>query len=185
MKSWSLLPLLFRRTPHGTAKPESEKQLPLSFEAPSGARSRLNATTVLTIALIAIFSTGCVTEGGPAETPTPTKTPAAQAEPPTATPIPPPPPTATPVPANLAPYTGLPLADHSLKNVTPIFVCLNNDTVSRASHFGLNEADITYEYIVDGFHLTRITSMYPERPRQRDRPSAQRPLAQHPHDLHV
>ena len=64
------------------------------------------------------------------------------------------------MPANLAPYTGLPLADPSLQHETPIFVCLNNDTVSRTSHFGLNEADITYEYIVDGFHLTRITSMY-------------------------
>ncbi len=161
MKSWSRLPLLFRRTPHGTAKPESEKQPPIPFEAPPGPRSLLYATTVLTIALIAIFSSGCVAEGGPAETPTPTKTPAAQAVPPTATLTPPPPPpTATPVPANLAPYTGLPLADPSLKNVVPIFVCLNNDTVSRSSHFGLNEADITYEYIVDGFHLTRITSMY-------------------------
>ena len=85
---------------------------------------------------------------------------------PTPTPIPPPPPTATPIPANLAPYTGLPLADPSLQSVTPIFVCLNNDAVSRSSHFGLNEADITYEYIVDGFFLTRITSMFQSIPAQ-------------------
>ncbi|MDE0428251.1 MAG: DUF3048 domain-containing protein [Caldilineaceae bacterium] len=134
---------------------------PHPVQAPPGPRSRLLAATAFAIALIALISTGCDAEGGPAETPTPTKTPAAQAAAPTETPTPPPPPpTATPVPANLAPYTGLPLVDPSLQHETPVFVCLNNDTVSRSSHFGLNEADITYEYIVDGFLLTRITSMY-------------------------
>ena len=101
-----------------------------------------------------------------AETPTPTKTQAVQQPPPTGTPIPPPPATATPIPANLAPYTGLPLADPSLQYATPILVCLNNDVVSRSSHYGLNEADVTFEYIVDGFLLTRITSVFQSIPAQ-------------------
>ena len=68
--------------------------------------------------------------------------------------------TATPVPGGAARYTGLPLADPTLLQETPILVCLNNDVDSRAAHYGLNEADVTYEYIVDGFHLTRLTSMF-------------------------
>ncbi|MCY3899687.1 MAG: DUF3048 C-terminal domain-containing protein [Caldilineaceae bacterium] len=68
--------------------------------------------------------------------------------------------TATPVPGSAARYTGLPLADPSLLQETPVLVCINNDITSRSAHYGLNEADVTYEFIVDGYHLTRLTSLY-------------------------
>jgi hypothetical protein len=42
----------------------------------------------------------------------------------------------------------------------PIFICVNNDAVGRGEHYGLGAADLVYEYIVDGFTLTRITAMY-------------------------
>jgi hypothetical protein len=106
----------------------------------------------------------------PEATPTPTKTPmaepaqAAQAP----TPVPPTPtpvlltPTATPavLPGNVSPFTGLPVEDPAVLRQRPIFVCINNDAVGRSAHFGLGLADLVYEYIVDGFTLTRITAMY-------------------------
>lgn len=107
-----------------------------------------------------------------APTPTPTKTPlsaAAVAEqaaaeatptpiPPTETPVPP---TDTPTPpANIGPYTGMPVADAALARRWPIFVCVNNDPTGRSVHKGLSKADLVYEYIVDGFTITRITAMY-------------------------
>ena len=42
----------------------------------------------------------------------------------------------------------------------PIFICVNNDPVGRSAHWGLSQADLVYEYIVDGFSLTRITAMF-------------------------
>ncbi len=125
---------------------------------------------LLTVTLLA----GC---GGDkaAPTPTPTKTPvgaAAQVEeaatptpiPPTETPVVP---TATPVPpANIGPYTGLPVADATLARRWPLFICINNDPVGRSAHRGLSQADLVYEYIVDGFTITRITAMYQSRDAQ-------------------
>lgn len=109
-----------------------------------------------------------------APTPTPTKTPAeteensnapvvaaaAQTptpEPPTPTPAPP---TPTSRPENIAPYTGLPVADTTRLQERPIFICINNDAVGRSAHYGLGAADLVYEYIVDGFTVTRITAMF-------------------------
>ena len=121
-----------------------------------------------------LFFSACAGDAG-APTPTPTKTAeATEVEQAAETATPPPTvategtnasaesgqATATPVPGAVARYTGLPLADPSLLQETPILVCLNNDVDSRAAHYGLNEADVTYEYIVDGFHLTRLTSMF-------------------------
>jgi hypothetical protein len=105
-----------------------------------------------------------------APTPTPTKTPvnssaiavaaiATPAPPPTDTPTPEPP-TPTPTPSNLAPYTGLPASDPALLKQHPVFICINNDAAGRAAHFGLSYADVIYEYIVDGFALTRMTALY-------------------------
>ena len=42
----------------------------------------------------------------------------------------------------------------------PVFICVNNDPVGRSAHWGLSQADLVYEYIVDGFSLTRITAMF-------------------------
>lgn len=115
--------------------------------------------------------------GGPAAAPTatPTKTPieAQAVVEPTATPVPPTPtpteaaqvalvPTETPtaLPGNIAPYTGLPADNPDNLKRRPIFVCINNDDVGRAAHYGLGLADLVYEYIVDGFTMTRMTAMY-------------------------
>ncbi len=115
----------------------------------------------------------------PSPTPTPTKTPvlsaigaAAQSTPvapPTATNTPEP--TETPTPSNVAPFTGLPVDDPAILKQHPIFICVNNDAAGRAEHRGLGSADLVYEYIVDGFSLTRITAMY-----QSQNPDAVRPV---------
>ncbi|MCB0044555.1 MAG: DUF3048 domain-containing protein [Caldilineaceae bacterium] len=109
-------------------------------------------------------------------TPTPTKTPmtAAQAE--TATPLPAtatPEPVAeaptevpavpTPRPANIAPYTGLEAENPAWLTQRPILICVNNDAVGRSAHYGLSQADLVYEYIVDGFTLTRLTALFQSR----------------------
>lgn len=127
------------------------------------------------IALLLLLSLSACVGGEGGATPTPTKTPELAAMEQAADTATPPPAsaagstgasaesvqaTATPVPGGVARYTGLPLADPTLLQETPILVCLNNDVDSRAAHYGLNEADVTYEYIVDGFHLTRLTSMF-------------------------
>lgn len=118
--------------------------------------------------LVSLLSSACGA-GQPAPTPTPTKTPLPVAAAPTATPAPvviqmptptPEPPTPTPPPANISPFTGLPVADPAVLARPPIFVCVNNDAAGRAAHWGLSKADLVYEYIVDGFSLTRITAMY-------------------------
>lgn len=133
----------------------------------------------LRLALLGIMTALLVGCGAaaPEPTATPTKTPVTQAaqaaQPPTATatataavvqdtPTPEPLPTATPTarPENIAPYTGLPVDDPQRLRLRPIFVCVNNDAVGRTVHYGLSQADLVYEYIVDGFALTRITAMF-------------------------
>jgi len=112
------------------------------------------------------FVSGC---GASASSPTatPTKTPAAVVEQDTPAPVILPtstptavPATPTPAPSNLSPFTGLPVTDPSVLKRHPIFICVNNDAFSRTQHYGLSQADLVYEYIVDGFSLTRLTAMY-------------------------
>ncbi len=127
------------------------------------------SSLLLTLMVVALLSSACGA-AQPAPTPTPTKTPmAASAAAPTDTPAPPPiemptptpaPPTPTANPGNISPFTGLPVADPAVLKRPPIFVCVNNDPAGRAAHWGLSKADLVYEYIVDGFSLTRITAMY-------------------------
>jgi hypothetical protein len=126
--------------------------------------------TVSLLALASLLLSACGA-AAPAPTATPTKTPmAAAAAPttaPTATPTPvaldtptPIPPTATPTPSNVARFTGLPVDDPAKLTRAPVFICVNNDPVGRSAHWGLSQADLVYEYIVDGFSLTRITAMF-------------------------
>jgi hypothetical protein len=82
----------------------------------------------------------------------PTTTPEPPAEPPTETPL--------PQPQNIGPYTGLPVDNVARLSQRPIFICVNNDPVGRSAHYGLQAADLVYEYIVDGFTTTRLTAMY-------------------------
>ena len=114
---------------------------------------------------------------GPAEqaaTATPTKTPLPAGEPvvaaqatntpvlPTATPVALPTPSQppTPLPENVAPFTGKEVAESAPLHQRPIFICVNNDPVGRAAHYGLGKADLVYEYIVDGFTMTRLTAVF-------------------------
>ncbi len=122
--------------------------------------------TVLIFVLLLSSACGA---GNAAPTPTPTKTPLAVAPAEIATPTPAPveiviptptPEQPTPRPENIAPFTGLPVSDPARLKQLPIFVCVNNDAAGRAAHWGLSKADLVYEYVVDGFSLTRITAMY-------------------------
>jgi hypothetical protein len=132
---------------------------------------------VLFVVLSILLLVGISACSGPqaAPTATPTKTPPEVQEQPTAEPtaiaVPPTPtpvaevallPTETPtaLPGNIAPYTGLPADNPENLKRRPVFVCINNDDVGRSAHYGLGLADLVYEYIVDGFTLTRITAMY-------------------------
>lgn len=126
----------------------------------------LRAPAAVLAAAVVLLLAGCTSTRAPASTATPTKTPVVVGAQPTATPAPPTatntpePPTATPTPANIAPYTGLPVDDVAILKRHPIFICVNNDAVGRSQHYGLGSADLVYEYIVDGFSLTRMTAMY-------------------------
>jgi hypothetical protein len=121
-----------------------------------------------------------------APTPTPTKTPIPAADngvqpvtnsqadatattvPPTAIPAPAQPTdTPTPLPGNIAPFTGLPAENPENLRRRPVMICINNDTVGRSAHYGLGLADLVYEYIVDGFSMTRITALYQSRNAER------------------
>ena len=46
-------------------------------------------------------------------------------------------------------------------------ICVNNDPAGRAAHYGLSFADVVYEYIVDGFALTRLTAIYQSKDAER------------------
>lgn len=133
---------------------------------------RRTSRFLLLVYFVVALGLAACSQAGPEPTATPTKTPPAVAavEPPTATPEPPTPTpapvvleaTATPVPqpGNIAPFSGLPAQDPATLRQRPIFICINNDPVGRSAHYGLGLADLVYEYIVDGFTLTRITAMY-------------------------
>ena len=172
MKLRSFSPLTIRRGVRLGACATGGRQGSFDSWPPSAAGVLLRAGGL--VLLLLVMLSGCAGTDV-AATATPTKTPDAVAVQPAAETATPPPSnagestnasaggglaTATPVTAQVARYTGLPLSDPLLVQENPIFVCLNNDVASRSSHYGLNEADVTYEYIVDGYHLTRITSMY-------------------------
>lgn len=127
------------------------------------------------VVIVAICITGC--EAAPQPTATPTKTPgavsaaisttqviiAATATPLLDTPTPAPPPTiaeATPLPENIAPFTGLAVTDPQHIHEKPILICVNNDAAGRSAHWGLSRADLVYEYIVDGFAVSRLTALF-------------------------
>jgi hypothetical protein len=135
--------------------------------------ARLSVFVLLLLLASVLLLAGCGAEA-PAATATPTKTPLPAGEPIIATPVPvaqaaidtpiPPtaetPPTATPQPANIAPFTGKVVADPAVLRKRPILICVNNDAIGRSAHYGLDKADLVYEYIVDGFTMTRMTALY-------------------------
>ena len=136
-------------------------------------RSTYRSSIVTALVLSSLFLTAC--SSGAAPTPTPTKTtvpagaqptpppPTATAPPPVvalATPTPVAVDTPTPQPGNIAPFTGIAVDDPARLKQAPIFICVNNDPVGRSAHWGLSQADLVYEYIVDGFSMTRLTAVY-------------------------
>jgi len=158
-----------------TASSRPYYSIDFSTQTSARATARLSFFVLLLLLSSVFLLAGCGSEES-AATATPTKTPLPAGEPVIATPapvaqatdtaVPSPiaiaetPPTATPLPANVAPYTGKEVADVSLLQQKPIFICINNDAIGRSAHFGLNKADLVYEYIVDGFTVTRITALY-------------------------
>lgn len=61
-------------------------------------------------------------------------------------------------PAGPNPLTGLPLpADRPSQR--PVAVCVNNDVAARPQ-FGLAEADLVYEYLMEGYGITRFTAIF-------------------------
>jgi hypothetical protein len=136
-------------------------------------RFQLYQPFVFCLLILTITLAAC---SGPTAPPTatPTKTPILAAQPTatapsaaTDTPVPatatPPPiePTATPAQSgNLAQFTGLPADNPANLRQRPVMICVNNDPAGRGAHFGLGLADLVYEYIVDGFSMTRITALY-------------------------
>ena len=172
MKLRSFLPLKTRRGARPGENAAAEWTGLFQRQSPMMGGVRPSAAGLVLLVLLSL--SGCTGPDG-ASTPTPTKTPeAAGVQPAEETATPPPASAAegsnttaegekateTPVPGSAARYTGLPLADPSLLQETPVLVCINNDITSRSAHYGLNEADVTYEFIVDGYHLTRLTSLY-------------------------
>lgn len=86
----------------------------------------------------------------PTPTNTPSVTPSPTAVPPTATPTPNP---------NINPLTGVVVTDTAILQRRPIQVCINNMPVARPQ-YGLAQADIVYEYVMDGWAVTRFTAIY-------------------------
>jgi hypothetical protein len=56
------------------------------------------------------------------------------------------------------PLTGLPLTGVG-QGVRPIIVCINNDYAARPQ-YGASQADVMYEYIMEGFGITRFSGIF-------------------------
>ena len=76
--------------------------------------------------------------------------------------------TSTPTPAitatpttnpNLNPLTGLAVSNPALLQRRPVQVCIDNQPEVRPQ-FGLDRADIVYEYLMENYYNTRFTAMY-------------------------
>ena len=59
---------------------------------------------------------------------------------------------------NLNPLTGLPIAEERLAQ-RPLAVCIPSDVQARPQK-GLSNADVVYEYLVDGNQYTRMTAIF-------------------------
>jgi len=61
-------------------------------------------------------------------------------------------------PGGANPLTGRPLAGDAASG-RPIIVCINNDYAARPQ-FGLGQADVVYEYLMEGYGITRFSAIY-------------------------
>jgi hypothetical protein len=129
------------------------------------------AATLLVAGAVASFALGCSSTPAPDPTKTPrptfTATAVATAVASTVTPTPtrtatptPVPPTPTPTPnPNLNPLTGLAITNTASLQLRPLEVVVNNSPVARPQ-YGLSKADIIFEYVMDGWSVTRFTAIY-------------------------
>ena len=62
------------------------------------------------------------------------------------------------LPSAMNPLTGQPLAAGRYTQ-RPLVVCVNNDIIARPQ-FGLSHADVMYEYLMEGFSLTRFSAVF-------------------------
>ena len=98
--------------------------------------------------------------------PTPTPEPTATVRPSdTPTPLPPtatatPPPVSRVRPDNENPLTGLPVDDPAKLQRRPLFVVVNNDPPARSVHYGFSNAELVYEYIMEGRAVTRFSAVF-------------------------
>ncbi len=65
------------------------------------------------------------------------------------------------IPGSTDPLTGAPLAADSLPR--PVIVCINNDPQARPQ-FGIGAADVMYEYIMEGYSITRFSGIFFDTP---------------------
>lgn len=63
-----------------------------------------------------------------------------------------------PAPSSVNPLTGLALPA-GRSNQRPMVVCINNDFVSRPQ-FGTSQADVMYEYLMEGYGITRFSGVF-------------------------
>ncbi|MEM7030912.1 MAG: DUF3048 domain-containing protein [Chloroflexota bacterium] len=61
-------------------------------------------------------------------------------------------------PGGTNPLTGLPLAGER-QGQRPVIVCINNDSAARPQ-FGTSQADVMYEYLMEGFSITRFSGIF-------------------------
>ena len=61
------------------------------------------------------------------------------------------------IPSATDPLTGAPLTADSLPR--PVIVCINNDPQARPQ-FGIGAADVMYEYIMEGYSITRFSGIF-------------------------
>jgi len=63
-----------------------------------------------------------------------------------------------PPPGGINPLTGLPLPPGRAAT-RPVIVCINNDIAARPQ-FGISQADVMYEFLMEGFSLTRFSAVF-------------------------
>ncbi len=61
-------------------------------------------------------------------------------------------------PRGTNPLTGQPL-EAARWGLRPVIVCINNDIAARPQ-FGISQADVMYEFLMEGFSLTRFSAVY-------------------------
>lgn len=96
----------------------------------------------------------------PSPTPSPLPSATPTAVPPTDTPTPTPEPVGLSRPPNMNPLSGELVDDPARLQRRPLFVVINNDPPARAVHYGFPQAELVYEYIMEGRAVTRFTAVY-------------------------